>query len=163
MFLRGGIRLNKKIFYLLISISVLMILLLIGINIKMNNVKDNTFIAEKLNTNSDAYKKINDKVSSFIKENGVFLLQTEEDNVNYLILDGSHMNLKNESSYFSDVKVENNEDLIMIYYNEELKNYTEGKYPEHRLIYKITKDKETEYIRVFKNKEETHFNSVIGA
>jgi len=155
--------LNKKIFYLLISISILMILLLIGINIKMNNVKDNTFIAEKLNTNSDAYKKINDKASDFIKENGVFLLQTEEDNVNYLILDGSHMNLKNESPYFSDVKVENKEDLIMVYYNEELKTYTEGKYPEHRLIYKITKDKETKYIRVFKNKVETHFNSVIGA
>jgi len=127
----------------------------------MSDAKDNTFLTEELNTNSNAYNKINDKVSNLIKENGVFLLQTGEDSVTYLIFDSSHMSLNNEASNFSDVKIENNHNSIIINFSEELKNYTEGEYPEHRLIYKIIKDKDTEYIKVFKNGEDTHFDSVI--
>lgn len=154
---------NKKKIYLFTSITVLIILITTGIFIKMNNVKNGIFITKKLDANTSVYKKINDKVSEPIKKSGVYLLNTGEDNVTYLILDGSHMSLKNEVPYFSAVKIENKENSIMIYFNEELKIYPDGKYPEQRLIYKITKDKDTEYIRVFKNEEETHFDSVIGA
>jgi len=154
---------NKKKICLFTSITVLIILITTGIFIKMNNAKDGIFITKKLDANTSVYKKINDKVSEPIKESGVYLLNTGEDNVTYLILDGSHMSLKNEAPYFSDVKIENKGNSIMIYFNEELKIYPDGKYPEHRLIYIITKDKDTEYIRVFKNGEETHFDSVIGA
>lgn len=153
---------NKKKIYFSISIIVLIILITTGIFIKMNNTKDDIFITKKLDTNTSVYKKINNKVSESIKESGVYLLNTGEDDVTYLILDGSHMSLKNEAPYFSDVKIENKGDSIMIYFNEELKIYPDGNYPEHRLIYKITKDKNTEYIRVFKNGEETHFDSVIA-
>lgn len=154
---------NQKTFYLLTSILVLVILVIIGIFTKMNNVKDGTFITEKLNTDSRDYKKIIDKISGAIKENGVYLLNTGKDNITYLILDGSYINLKNEAPYFSDVKIENRENSINIYFREEMKTYPEGEYPDHRLIYKITKDKDTEYIRVFKNGEETHVDSVIVA
>lgn len=154
---------NKKIFYLLISITVLVMLIIIGIFTKLNNSKESTFTTEKLNINSRDYKKINDKVSETIKKNGVYLLYTGQENVTYLILDGSHMNLKNEVPYISDVKIEKKVDSVMIYFSEELKTYSEGKYPELRLIYRITEDKYTEYIRIFKNGEETHFDTVIGA
>jgi len=154
---------NKKTKYLFTSITVLIILIAIGIFIKMNNTKDSVFITKKLDANTSAFKNINDKVSEPIKENGVFLLNTGEDNVTYLILDASHMSLKNEVPDFSNVKIENKGNSIMIYFSEKLKIYPDGKYPELRLIYKITKDKHTEYIRAFKNGEETHFDSVIGA
>ena len=154
---------NKKKIYLFTSIAVLIILTTTGIIIKMNGTKDDIFITKELIANTSTYKKINDKVSKTIKESGIYLLNIGEDNVTYLILDGSHISLKNEAPCFSDVKIENKGDSIMIYFSEELKVYPDGKYPEHRLIYKITKDKDTEYIKVLKNGEETHFDTVIGA
>ena len=154
---------NKKKYYFITSIIVLVILIISGVITKINNVKDNIFTTEKLNTNSSVYKKINDKVSGVIEKNGIYLLNTGEDNVTYLILDGSHLSFKNEIPCFSDIKIENKGASILIYFSEELKTYSEGKYTELRLIYKITEDKDTEYIRVFKNGEETHIDSVIGS
>ena len=154
---------NKKRYYFITSIIVLVILIIGGVFAKINNVKDNTFTTEKLNTNSSGYKKINNKVSGVIDKNGSYLVNIGEDNISYLVLDGSHLSFKNEIPYFSDVKIENKGDSILIYFNEELKIYPEGKYTELRLIYRITKDKDTEYFRIFKNGEETHFDSVIGA
>lgn len=154
---------NKRKIYLFISITVFIVLIAAGIFMKMNNAKNGIFITKKLDANESAYKKINEKVSETIKENGVYLLNTGEDNVTYFILDGSHISLKNEAPYFSDIKIGNKGNSIMIYFNEELKIYPEGKYHEHRLIYKIIKDTNTEYIRILKNGEETHFDSVICA
>jgi hypothetical protein len=148
---------NKKILYLFIPVIVVVISIMLGIN-----TKNSIFIVEKLEDNSNAYRKIYDNKNEFIKENGIFLLQTEEEKEIYLILDGSHINLNREVPYFSDVIIENKEDTIRIYFNEELKNYKVGKYPENILIYKITKDKDYEYIQLFKNGEETHFDSIIG-
>lgn len=153
---------NKKIIYVLTSLTVLLIIIIIGIE-KLNNVKEGTFSAEKLNINSKDYKKINGKVSETINKNGVYLLNIGDEKVEYLILDGSHISFKNEVPYYSDVKVEKKEDSIMIYFNEEEKTYSESKFLELRLIYKITEGKGTEYTKVFKNGEETHFDSVIGA
>lgn len=153
---------NKKKRYLITSIIVFIILIISGVFTKINNAKDNTFTTEKLNFNSSVYKKINNIVSVVIDKNRTYLLNIGED-VTYLILDGSYLNFKNETSYFSDVKIENKGDSILIYFSEELKTYSEGKNSENRLIYKITKDNDTEYIKVFKNGEETHIDSVIGA
>jgi hypothetical protein len=136
-------------------------LISIGINLKIIKTKGNIFSTEQLNTNSNAYNKVNDKVMKFIKGNGVFLLQSDSDNVTYLILDGSNMNSNNEAPYFSNVKIENNSNAIIINYDEELNDYTKSKYLEHRLIYKIIKDDDTEFMKVFKNGEETHFDSII--
>jgi len=152
---------NKKKYYLITSIIVLAILIISGVFIKINSAKDNTFTTEKLNTNSSVYKKINNKVSGVIDKNGTYLLNIGED-ITYLILDGSHLSFKNETPYFSDVKIENKGDSILIYFSEELKTFSEGKYSETRLIYKIRKDNDTEYIKVFKNGEETYIDSVIG-
>lgn len=151
---------NKKKIYLVTIISALIILIATGVFIKMNNSKDDTFTTKKLDDNTSLYKKINDKASLSIGESGVYLLNTGEDNVSYLILDGSHMSLKNEAPYFSDVKIENEGDSIMIYFNEELRTYPVGEYSGQRLIYKIINNKDTEYIKIFKNGEETHFNSI---
>ncbi len=112
---------NKKKNYLFASITVFIILIATGFFIKMNNAKNGIFITKKLDVNTSVYKKINDKVSEPIKESGVYLFNTGEDNMTYLILDGSHMSLKNEAPYFSDVKIENKGNSIMIYFNEELK------------------------------------------
>ncbi|MFT8352867.1 MAG: hypothetical protein ABF685_28620 [Clostridium saccharoperbutylacetonicum] len=152
---------NKKKIYFFTSTTVLIILIVIGIFIKMNNVTADVFSTRELEVNTSAYKDISDKVMESVKDSGVYLLNTGEENVTYLILDGTHMSLKNEAPYFSDVKIENKEKSIMIYFNEELKIYPDGEYPEHRLIYRITKTKDNEFIRVFKNGEETHIDSVI--
>lgn len=152
---------NKKKVYLVTFISALIILIAAGVFIKINNAKDGTFSTKKIDDNTSLYKKINDKASLSIGESGVYLLNTGEDNITYLILDGSHMSLNNEAPYFSDVKIENEGDSIMIYFNEELRAYPEGQYSGQRLIYKITNHKDAEYIKVFKNGEETHFNSIL--
>jgi hypothetical protein len=162
----GGILLimNKNRNYLFPTMAVLIILIIaFGIFIKVNDAKDSIFSTKKLNVNTSAYKKINDKVSRLVNGNGVYLLNIGEENETYLILDGSHLSLNNEVPYYTKVKFENEGNSIMIYFNENLEVYSEGKHPELRLIFKITKDKDTEYIRVFKNGEETHFESVIGS
>ena len=153
---------NRRFFSSLASIIVVAILIVIGISTKINSAKDDTFSTQKLNANSNAYKKINDKVISSIKENGVFLLQTDEANVTYLILNGSHLNTENKIPYFSDIKIENKEDSIIIHFSEELKPYSTDKNAENRLIYKIAKGKDYEYIKLFRNGEGTHFNTIIG-
>jgi hypothetical protein len=152
---------NKRKIYFFSSTAVLITLIITGIFIKMNDYTSCVFSTRELEVNTSAYKNISDKGSEFIKESGVYILNVGEDNSTYLILDGTHMSLKNEAPYFSDVKIENKEKSIMIYFNEDFKIYSEGKYPEHRLIYKFTRPKDNEYIRVFKNGEETHIDSVI--
>lgn len=152
---------NKKKIYLYTSIIALLVLIAAGVFIKINSDKKDIFTAKKLDVNTSAYKKINTKASKTIKKSGVYLFNTGEDKVTYLILDGSHVSLKGEAPYFSDVEIKTKENSIRIYFNEELKTYPSGNYPEQRLIYKITKDKQTEYIWVFRNGEQTHFDAVI--
>lgn len=153
---------RKKHFYLLTFIAVSVVLLITINKTLNNNAKQNIFTTEKININTALNNKTKNAISQLCKDNGVFLFNLSESNVIYLILDGTHVNLNGEASYFSDVKVEAKDDTIMIYFSEGLKNYPFGKYPEQKLVYKITKDKNYDYIKVFKNGEESHFDGIGG-
>lgn len=152
---------RKRIFLLITFVVVVAILLLTGNAIK-NNAKHNVFRAEKINIEKDFDKNTKNSISRLYKDNGVFLLNSVESNVSYLILDGTHLDLNNEAPYYSDVKVEAKDDLISIYFREEVKKYPLDKYPEQKLVYKIMKDKNYEYIKVFKNGKASYFDSVGG-
>lgn len=137
------------------------IILLITVNNRTkNSAKNNIFTTEKINMVTDLSMKEKDAVDQLCKDNGVFLLDSQERNVIYLIFDDTHVNLNGEAPYFSDVRVETKDDMLMIYFNEESKKYLSGKYPELKQVYKIIKDKDYTYIRVFKNGEETHFDGI---
>lgn len=151
---------RKKSLCLITFVSVLVILLTI-IN-TINNAKQNIFTTEKINIDPALDEKIKYAINQLCKGNGVYLFNSEESHVVYFILDGTHVNSYGEALCFSDVKVETKDDLIMIYFSEGLKNYPFGKYPEQKLVYKITKDKNYNYIKIFKNGEETHFDGIGG-
>jgi hypothetical protein len=140
-------------------ITLLIILIVGGVSI-IRYVKKDAFSAERIIIDTAKHAKVKKQIDSLCEKNGVFLLQSEKNNEIYLILDGSHTSLEGEAPYFSNVKVTTEKDSIMIYFNEEPKNYTVGKYPEQRLVYKINTDKDYEFIKLFKNGEETHFDSI---
>ncbi|ERI92341.1 hypothetical protein HMPREF1982_02323 [Clostridiales bacterium oral taxon 876 str. F0540] len=151
--------LKKKYTYLLTIITAIVILFSVGYIVRTSASKNKTFIAKEINFNTFSNKKIRIAIEQICKDNGVFLYNLK-DNATYLILDGSHANFKGEAPYFSDVKIEAKENSIRIYFTQELKNYPFGKYPQQKLVYKITKDKKYDYIKVFKDGVETHFDSI---
>jgi hypothetical protein len=150
----------KSIKILIVLILAFVILLIAGNVIIKDKTERNIFTAEQVESETSLNSDIKNSIKRICKTSGAFLIQTENEKISYFILDGSHINLKGEAPYFTNVKFETKEDSVMIYFNEEVRHYPEGKYPEQRLIYKIIKDKDYEYNKLFKNGELTHFTTI---
>lgn len=152
---------KRKYHYLILGVLSLIILVVL-FNIVRNNSPKKTInnqLAEEINLSSLNTKDI------IFKENGVYLQYLDNHNLDkpkemYFILNGSIVNLEGEAPFYSNVDIKTSENEIQIYFDEEIKKYPQGKYPDHKLIFKITPDKKYEYIKVFKNGQESHFDSV---
>jgi hypothetical protein len=152
----------KKKYYLLTLVLVSIVLLIIGYNITKDFFREDVFKAEKINLEADVKSKTRAAIELLCQENGVYLFNTGKLDETYFILDGTHVDLNGKAPSFSDVKIETLEDTIMIYFNEELKNYSIATSSEQKLVYKIIKDKNYNYIKLFKNGEETYFDEIGG-
>jgi hypothetical protein len=146
--------------YLIIFFSLVTALIIFGVIIKTNVSSNDKFTVESIDLNLRKNAKISKRISEINIDNGVFLLNID-DKETYLILNGSNVNLKGEAPYFSNVSISSKEDTISIYVNEENKKYFLGEYPNNKLVYKITNDKDSKYMKIFRNGEESYFDSII--
>jgi len=107
-------------------------------------------------------ENVNDKIASFIEEveiteeageNGIYLYNDSE-NKRYLYLNEDFLD---EGKDFGDVDIEIDEDTVYIYLTD---TPVEGKEAVGYKLYKINIKENKEYLKVFKNDEETHFATI---
>lgn len=122
------------------------------------------------NKNNDSFqistgildRKVKDFIMCHLTENGIYIL--DEDENLYILLNGINHNPDNEILNFKDFKIESTEDSLKIKFAEEkVKDLVDdNKKVQKILLYKVTKLQEFEYLKVYRNGEETFFNSIDG-
>lgn len=144
---------NKKYYYIVASI-------LLFAMISLSGCKKNDRIYEEVNLDSIFNAKLKEKINELFPDNGVYLYDKPGDKGEYLILNSNQTNSLGEIALYSDVKVEIEEDTMMIYYTETMKTYTPNEEADKQFVYKIKSNKQCEYIRIYKNGEESYFDSI---
>jgi hypothetical protein len=141
----------KRIPFILVIISII----LIGILGCSENVD---LVFSKVNT-----KTTNKKVKTFMERyndmNGIYLY-VHSSNDMYLYLNGYNVNNGDKASYFTDVKVEVKEGTLVINFNEKYIDDYHNKEIDNRVLYKIRQPKKVDTITIFKNGQETHFDTI---
>lgn len=87
------------------------------------------------------------------KENGIYLYN-ESENKHYLYLNESFLDAGKD---FGEIEIQTDEDAIYIYLND---NPINGEGVATDKLYQINLQEDYEYLKVFKNNEETHFATV---
>lgn len=108
-----------------------------------------------------AGNKIKQFTETHIGENGIYLY-TRSKNEMYLFLNGYNVNNGEKAIYFTDIKAEVKDETLIINLNE---NYTDdyiNKKIDNRVLYKINPPENIEFISIYKNGQETHFDVVEG-
>lgn len=109
-------------------------------------------------------EKINRRVAKFIADyedsNGVYIFYYNEKDI-YLLLNNKNVKQGDEAAFYKDIMIEDKGDTIAISFNEYyIKDYSSV--VKNKLIYRIKTIKDFDYIKVYKNGEETYIN-VVGS
>lgn len=108
-------------------------------------------------------EKLSDNLIGFvdrrIKENGVFKLNTS-DGSEYLFLNGSNVIQGERASYYDNIWIEDDGNTAKIYFNEFYIDNYQGEELENIKLYKMVLKDTTEYIGIYKNDQETYFDSI---
>lgn len=141
---KGGAVMNKLL--------LLFILILTGCNTGL-------VFSEVSMTNipSDMQKSI----ESAKTENGCYLF-TDEGKDMYAFLNGGNVIPGEEAAFFTDVKIEQHEDTLNIYFTENKTSEYSNEKLKHQLLYKITPHDSYEKIQLFRNGEPIPFDIVFG-
>lgn len=128
-------------------------LLAIAIN---NNTKE-VFTKEKLDNTS---RKVTASLSPFYNKNGIYLYGdgTKE---RYLFINGYNIKQGELAPCYTDVKMELKDKTLIINFKETYAEEHEKGEISNRLLYKIKKLDNVDKISIFKNGQETHFDSII--
>lgn len=113
---------------------------------------------EQINIES-ASDKAQKFISDWMLENGIYLNELSGDNTFYLFLNSSNLNEGGETLYLTNVKIEESGNRIQIAFDEK-STTDDGNDAPNLLLYKIEKHKVFDYIQVFKNGVETHFDVI---
>ncbi|MTI70554.1 MAG: hypothetical protein FH751_09930 [Firmicutes bacterium] len=111
-----------------------------------------------------AIENLNKNVVKFITDhkgsNGVYIFNNSEKEI-YLFLNNKNIKQGDKAAFYEDVRIEEKGDTIAISFDE---HYTSdyNNIVENKLIYRIRKNKDFEYIKVYKNGEETYID-VVGS
>ncbi|MGG3891491.1 hypothetical protein [Metabacillus fastidiosus] len=109
------------------------------------------------NIPSDVQKSI----ESAKTENGCYLF-TDEGKGMYVFLNGGNVISGEEAAFFTDVKIEQHEDTLNIYFTEnKTSEYSNGKL-KHQFLYKISPHDSYEKIQLLRNGEPIPFDTVFG-
>lgn len=115
----------------------------------------------KVTISEISFEKANDIVKSFIEnvennkqgsDTGIYIYNDTKNRYLYL-----NQDFLNDRRGFGDIDIKTDEDSINIYLNDI--SITDGEENTYKL-YKIKIKGEYEYLKVFKNGEETHFASI---
>lgn len=121
--------------------------------------KDSQFSFEKIKYD-EADKKITNQIDMNLKSNGVYLIYLNDKKDLYLFLNNNNYSQQEEVLEFSDVKIEAKGGTITVSLNECNNKYSSDKKYVGKQLYKINKDKEYEFIKLFINGQESHFDSI---
>ena len=109
------------------------------------------------------YEKVGGKVKSFLgkcsDKNGIYLYD-DNTNESYLFLNDYHVKMGNKATYFENVKMDIEGELLIIKFDEKSTSDYKNKNIENRLLYKVKKTKNIKSIKVYKNGEETEFDLI---
>ncbi|WP_202710829.1 hypothetical protein [Sporosalibacterium faouarense] len=105
-----------------------------------------------------AKSKVKEVIENSIDKNGIYLLQ-QGDNTIFLYLNGSIVETGEKAPYYENIEVVSNEDSLEIYFEEKFSSDYSESIP-NRVLYEIVKDKDYEYLKVFKNGTMTHFDTI---
>ncbi|TCT12880.1 hypothetical protein EDC18_11151 [Natranaerovirga pectinivora] len=145
-----------------ISILCFMAIILVGCTDKnINEYKQEDLIVTQIKI-ENANKDLSEFINKVEKENGTYLYTKVNDQDTYLFLNNSNVIYGDNVTYYTDIKIEGRENTIYIYFNEEITSDYSGIIP-NQLLYKIEKKKTYDYVKMFKNGEESYFSSVIIA
>lgn len=141
---------KKKIFVMMIIAIVLIVIVVYSENINLVFSEQN-------------FKNTNHKVEAFLNahnsENGIYM-QEDGTGEAYLFLNGDNVVQGEMASYFTDIKAEVKEGTLIIKFNEKYTDDYKNKEINNRVLYKIKQLKTFDTIRIYRNGEETHFNSI---
>jgi hypothetical protein len=108
-------------------------------------------------------KNTSHKVEAFLdlhnSKNGIYMQQDGTGEA-YLFLNGYNVVQGEMASYFTDIKAEVKEGTLIINFNEKYTDAYKNKEINNRVLYKIKQLKTFHTIRIYKNGEETHFDSI---
>jgi hypothetical protein len=142
----------KKNRFVVVIISIFLIVI-VGCSMNTN------LVVSKENLKS-ADKKVKIFMDRYNDKNGIYSYQ-DGTNEMYLFLNGFNVKNGEKASYFTDIKMEVNEETLIINFNEKYTDDYENKVIDNRVLYKIKQPKNVYTIRIYKNGQETHFD-VIG-
>ncbi|MFT5873806.1 MAG: beta-lactamase regulating signal transducer with metallopeptidase domain [Clostridium sp.] len=133
------------------------------VNLLMNFNLENTDTS-KLLFSKENEKDTNDKVkiflNSFNNKNGVYSYE-DGTNERYLFLNAQNVKEGEKASYFTDIKMEVKQGTLFINFNEKYTDDYKNKEIDNRVLYKIImQHKNVDTIRIYKNGQETHFDTV---
>lgn len=109
----------------------------------------------------DASSKLTDFINESSKKNGVHIFENNNEEL-YIFLNGCNVFQGGKAPYFEDIKIEVQEDSLVISFIEKYTDDYSDKNIENKVLYKVKKHKVFEYIRVYKNSQEVHIDSVWG-
>lgn len=105
---------KKRLYSLLAAVAIVSMVFILAF------VLNNRLAFEgKIPPDSRTYAKINALVDEHIHANGVYLLNTEEKHVVYLVLDGSHLSFSNETPRYSEITIDQTNDKLTIHLRED--------------------------------------------
>lgn len=102
-------------------------------------------------------KKVKEFMDTYNGKNGTYLI-TKNENEMYLFLNGSNVKYGDKAIYFSDIKVEVKENILIINFNENYTDNYENKKIDNKVLYKIKKPKVVDTISIYKNGQQTYFD-----
>lgn len=141
----------KRIRFVIIIISII----IIGISGCSKNT-NLSFSKENLKSTD---KKIKVFMERYSDKNGIYLFE-DDTNEMYLFLNGYNVKNGDKASYFTDIKKEVKEGILIISFIEKYTDDYKNKGIPNRVLYKIKRPKNVDTIRIYKNGQETHFDVV---
>ncbi len=143
----------KKKRFVMVIISIILIILAIVVCYKNTNL---TFSKENYKNTDNKIKVFMDKLND---KNGIYLY-SDGTNDMYLFLNGYNVNIGEKASYFTDIEMEVKDRTLIINFNEKYTDDYINKEIDNRVLYKIKQPKNVDTIRIYKNEQETHFDSI---
>lgn len=143
---------SKKV--LILSVIFIVLVSIVG----CGRISEITYSEIKI---EDASSKLTNFINDSSKKNGVHIFENDNKEL-YIFLNGYNVFQGEKAPYFENIKIEVQEDSLIISFTEKYTDDYSDKNIKNKVLYKVKKHKDFEYIRVYKNNQEVQIDSVWG-